>query len=456
MAEQSLLTIVLAAGKGTRMKSDLPKVLHEIAGRSMVSHVLAVAEQAGATDQAIVVGAQADVVRKAILAEKPNAQTFEQTEQLGTAHAVLAAREALEGFSGHILVLYGDTPLLSAKTIQNLAETLNQGSDLAVLGFEAEDPTGYGRLLTNEAGGLIAIREHKDASEEERAVTLCNSGVFAFHSKHLLNLLERVENNNAKGEYYLTDVVEIARQDGLSVGTMICEEEEVLGVNSREQLSQAEAILQKRLRRKAMEEGATLIAPETVFFSHDTKLGRDVLVEPNVVFGPGVEVGDHVTLRAFSYFEECKVQDEAIIGPYARLRPGTDIGPKAKVGNFVEIKKAIVEKGAKVNHLTYIGDARVGEEANIGAGTITCNYDGFLKYHTDIGAGAFVGSNSALVAPVKIGDGAYVGSGSVITKNVTPGALALTRAAHEEREGWAEKFKTVKKREKERIKKDQS
>ncbi len=453
MTQTSFLPIILAAGKGTRMKSSLPKVLHPVAGRSMIQHVIAVAKQAGAEQQAIVIGHESEKVRSAILSDTQNSQIFMQTEQLGTAHAVLAAREAIENYTGYVLVLYGDTPLLKSETLIKLANVLENGTDVAVLGFEAEDPTGYGRLLLDEAGKLIAIREQKDANEEEQKVRLCNSGVIAVHTNHMLSLLDRVGNNNAKQEYYLTDIIEIANNDNLTVGTLICDELEVLGVNDKLQLSEAEFVLQKRLRATAMKEGVTMIAPDTVTLSYDTKFGIDVIIEPNVFFAPGVEVEDNVHIRAFSHFEKCKISNGAVVGPYARLRPETEIGPDAKIGNFVEVKKAIIETGAKVNHLSYIGDARVGAEANIGAGTIICNYDGYFKHHTDIGKNAFVGSNSSLVAPVKIGDGAFVGSGSVITKNVSPDALALTRAQQTEREQWAIKYRTLMAREKERKKK---
>lgn len=452
-SNRNVLSIILAAGKGTRMRSETPKVLHALAGRSMVSHVVATAKSAGCAQQAIVVGDQADRVTAAVKTEYEEAEFFTQKEQLGTAHAVLAARPALERSHDTILVLYADTPLLQAETLQRLIAKLDEGHHLAVLGFEAADPTGYGRLLTDETGSLLAIREQKDASGEELKVTLCNSGVFAFRSEKILSLLDQIDNHNAKGEYYLTDAVEIARSEGLPAGVMICDESEVLGVNSKAQLAEAEAVLQNRLRKMAMENGVTLVAPETVFFSYDTKVAQDTIIEPNVVFAPGVKVDQNVNIRAFSYLEYCLIQEGSIIGPYARIRPESVIGPDAKIGNFVEVKKAKIESGAKVNHLTYIGDARVGKNANIGAGTIVCNYDGFFKYQTDIGAGAFVGSNSSLVAPVKIGDGAFVGSGSVITKDVAPDALAITRAQQVENEQWAYKFRSIQSREKERRKK---
>ncbi|MEM7619572.1 MAG: bifunctional UDP-N-acetylglucosamine diphosphorylase/glucosamine-1-phosphate N-acetyltransferase GlmU [Pseudomonadota bacterium] len=455
--KDNILSIILAAGKGTRMQSSLPKVLHKIGGRAMVNHVIAGGQAAGSKHHVVVVGDQAEQVAQAISAEHENIQIFEQHQQLGTAHAVLSTRQAIESFHGTILILYGDTPLIQPQTLQRLIAKLDEGNDLAVLGFEAADPTGYGRLLTNaDQTDLIAIREHKDASANELKVNLCNSGVFVFRSEHLLGLLDRVENNNAKSEYYLTDVVEIAKADGLRTGVLICPEQEVLGVNSRAQLAVAENVLQRHLRQQIMENGVTLIAPETVFLSYDTSIGRDTLIEPNVVFHTGVCVDENVHIRAFSYFENCHIQNNCIIGPYARIRPESVIGSDAKVGNFVEIKKAVVDQGAKINHLTYIGDAHIGSNANVGAGTIVCNYDGFFKYHTEIGANAFIGSNSSLVAPVKIGDGAFVGSGSVITKDVAPDALSLTRASQTEKEDWAHKFRTVQMREKERRKSDEA
>lgn len=446
MTDRPSLAIVLAAGKGTRMKSGLPKVLHALAGQPMVAHVLETAIKAGLTRTALVVAPGTETVEAAARVADQNIECFVQDKQRGTADAVLAARAALEGFDGDVLVLYGDTPLLSAKTLKRTVQCLGDGADIAVLGFEARDPAGYGRLITDKDNELVAIREDKDANSEEKLITLCNSGVFAFRGLVLLGILEKIGNDNAKGEYYLTDAVEIARQDGLKAVSVACPEEEVLGVNSRQQLAQAEAALQDRMREQAMQDGATLVAPETVFFSRDTKLGRDVVIEPNVFFGPGVSVEDEVTIRAFSYLEEAHVSKGAIIGPFARLRPGTTIGEGARVGNFVEVKNATLEERAKVNHLTYIGDATVGKDANIGAGTITCNYDGFDKHRTEIGAGAFIGSNSALVAPVKIGSGAYVGSGSVISRNIPDNALAVTRGPLDQRENWAARMRKRRER----------
>ncbi len=392
------------------MKSDLAKVLHEIAGQPMLAHVMDAALKSGLGDAALVVASGMDHVENVARDAYPDARAFIQEKQLGTAHAVLSAREALDGFSGDVVILYGDTPLIRPRTISKILDALKQGAALAVLGFEAQDPAGYGRLLTDKSGALTAVREEKDASEEERSVRLCNSGVFAFQGEILLGLLDKIGNENAKGEYYLTDAVELARNDGHKAAIVVCAEQEVMGVNSKVQLAAAEAELQSRLRARAMDDGVTLVAPETVFLSNDTKLGRDVVVEQNVVFGPGVTVEAGARIRAFSHLEGAHVGKGAIVGPYARLRPGADLGKDVRIGNFVEVKNARLEEGAKANHLAYVGDSHVGANANLGAGTITCNYDGFEKHRTEIGAGAFVGSNTALVAPVKIGDGVYIGS----------------------------------------------
>jgi bifunctional UDP-N-acetylglucosamine pyrophosphorylase/glucosamine-1-phosphate N-acetyltransferase len=368
----------------------------------------------------------------------PKLQTFVQAEQRGTADAVKAAREAFEDFHGHVLILYGDTPLLRPQTLDKVRGELEAGADLVVIGFEAEDPTGYGRLLLDDRGGLAGIREEKDANDQERALTLCNSGIMAFRSsKTVLGLLGRIGNDNAKGEFYLTDAVALAHGDRLETRMVLSDQEEVLGVNSRAELAMAEGAMQRRLRAHVMANGATLTAPETVFLSHDTRIGKDVVIEPHVVIGERVVIEDGATIRGFCHIEGAKIGPGAIVGPFARLRPGASLAKDAHVGNFVEIKQAEIAEGAKVNHLTYIGDASVGARANVGAGTIICNYDGFAKHRTEIGAGAFIGSNSSLIAPVKIGEGAYVGSGSVISKDVAADALALTRAPQEERQGWA-------------------
>jgi bifunctional UDP-N-acetylglucosamine pyrophosphorylase / glucosamine-1-phosphate N-acetyltransferase len=447
MTQSPALGIVLAAGKGTRMKSALPKVLHSIAGTSMLNHVLRTASAAGIEQTCLVLAPGMEEVGSAASALAPKLEVFIQAEQHGTADAVKAARQAFEAYDDHVLVLYGDTPLLRPETLQAVRRELSSGADLVVLAFETENPKGYGRMLLDERGRLVAIREEKDASEEERALTLCNSGIMAFRTgKTLLDLLGRIGKNNAKGEFYLTDAVGLARGDGLDTRMVRAEAEEVLGVNSRAELASAEAVMQRRLRARLMEEGATLIAPDTVFLSHDTRVGRDVLIEPHVVIGPGVVIEDGATVRAFSHLEGARVGQGATIGPFARLRPGAELARNVHVGNFVEIKQSEIGEGAKVNHLTYIGDASVGARANVGAGTITCNYDGFAKHRTDIGAGAFIGSNTSLVAPVKVGEGAYIGSGSVISKDVAPDALALTRAPQEERPGWAARVRERKRR----------
>jgi bifunctional UDP-N-acetylglucosamine pyrophosphorylase/glucosamine-1-phosphate N-acetyltransferase len=378
----------------------------------------------------------------------PGCEVFEQSEPLGTAHAVLAARPALERHHGTVLVLFADTPLVQQVTLRHMTEfdDLAGGAptNIHVLGFEPDDPAGYGRLVLDDAGRITAIREDKDASEAERRIRLCNAGTMAFRVPDFLGLLGRIGNANAKGEYYLTDALALASDGGLIAEPILCTADEALGVNSRAQLAEAEAVFQARARARAMDGGATLIAPETVWFSYDTALGRDVLIEPNVFFGPGVVVEDGAHIMANCHMVSARIRAGARVGPFARLRPGADIGAKAHIGNFVEVKNARVEAGAKANHLAYIGDGRVGEGANIGAGTIFCNYDGFSKHTTDVGAGAFVGSNSSLVAPVKIGDGAYIGSGSIITRDVEADALALERSAQEVRPGWAAKFRRLK------------
>ena len=443
MSDRSLLVVVLAAGEGTRMASRLPKVLHKVAGRTMLHHVLDATRAAGATRTAVVVGPGREDVAAEVRRIVPDADVFEQTERLGTAHAVLAARAALEKGADDVLVLYADTPLVRPETLGLLRAPLKAGAAVAALGFEPADPTGYGRLVT-QGGELVAIREEKDASPAEKAIGFCNAGLMALAGAHALSILGRIGNANAKGEYYLTDAVEIARADGLPTAAARAEADEVAGVNSRVQLAEAEAILQRRLRLAAMAGGATLVAPETVFLSADTVLGRDVIVEPHVVFGPGVSVGDDVVIHAFCHLEGARLESGVSIGPYARLRPGTRLDSGVRIGNFVETKAAHIESGAKVNHLSYVGDAHVGADANLGAGTITCNYDGFGKYRTEIGAGAFIGVNSALVAPVAIGKGAFVGTGAVITSDVPDDALAIARSRQVVKEGWAKEFRAAR------------
>lgn len=442
MTQLDTACVILAAGKGTRMKSSLPKVLHEIAGRSMLGHVLAVADAAGLARKTVVVGPDMEAVADEARGLDPACAIAIQSDQNGTADAVASAKAALAGFAGPVVVLYGDTPLLRKSTLSALLGNAIDRKGIAVLGFEAGDPTGYGRLITGGGTDVLAIREHAEASDAEQQIRLCNSGVLAFASADLMwTLIDKVDNRNSKQEFYLTDVIEIGSAEGITSGFVVCEESEVLGVNSRSQLAEAEAVLQGRLRHAAMDGGATLVAPETVFLAADTRLGKDVVVEPFVVFGNNVTVADGATVRAHSHLEGVTLAEDAVVGPYARLRPGAHVGRGAKIGNFVEVKNARIEDGAKVNHLSYVGDARVGRNANVGAGTITCNYDGTRKHFTDIGEGAFIGSNSALVAPVKIGDGAYVGSGSVITLDVESDALAVARGRQISRAGWASAYR---------------
>jgi len=443
MPERTCLAIVLAAGEGTRMRSTLPKVLHPLGGRPLIEHVLDAVGAAGASDLAVVVGPNHDAVLALVHARLPHAHIFTQVERLGTAHAVLAARAAIARKVDDVLVLFADTPLVRGETLLMLRSALAQGAGVAVLGFTAADPTGYGRLVT-QGSELTAIVEEREATDAQRAIRLCNAGLMALAGEHALAILDRIDNKNAKGEFYLTDAVTIARDMGLKAVAIETSEDDVRGINTKAQLAEAEAVLQERLRKAALEAGVTLIAPQTVFLCVDTKFGRDVTIEPNVVFGPGVTVEDGAVIRAFSHLEGATVGRGARVGPYARLRPGAALGPDVHIGNFVEVKAATIEAGAKANHLAYIGDARVGAGANIGAGTITCNYDGIAKHKTDIGAGAFIGSNSSLVAPVKIGDGAYVGSGSVVTKNVPDDALAVARAEQSTKEGWAKRLRQIK------------
>ena len=441
--ERSCLVVILAAGEGKRMRSSRPKVLSPVAGLPMIGHVIKAARAAEANHIAVVLGPGREDVAEAVRAVFPEALLFEQTERRGTAHAVLAARAALSEPEDDVLVLFGDTPLIGPETLSRMRGRIAEGAACVVLGFEAQDPTGYGRLVERD-GELIAIREHKDASPSERAISLCNGGLMGFEGDKALALLDRISDDNAQGEFYLTDAAEVARAAHLRTVVITAPEGEVMGVNDRVQLATAEAAMQQRLREAAMREGATLVAPETVFLSHDTRLGRDVLVEPNVVFGPGVTVEDGCVIRAFSHLEGARVRSGAIVGPFARLRPGADIGEEAHIGNFVEVKKARIGRGAKANHLAYLGDASVGAGSNIGAGAITCNYDGFDKHHTEIGENAFIGTNSSLVAPVTIGDGAYVGSGSVITEDVPKDALALGRGRQTAKAGWAKSFRAEK------------
>lgn len=430
MRQRSCLTVILAAGEGTRMKSEQPKVLHQVAGLPMVAHVARAALSAGGGEVAVVVGRGGDEVRDALRPHAAGVETFVQHERLGTAHAVLAARAAIERGFDDILVMFGDTPLIEPAPLAEARKLVAAGNAVAVVGFRTANPAGYGRLIEKN-GALVAIREEKDCSDDERRITFCNGGLMAIDGSVALGLLDAIGNKNSKGEYYLTDIVEIATARGLKVAATEAPYENLLGVNNRVELAEAESVWQKRARRKMMLDGVTMVAPETVFLAYDTEIGPDTILEPNIVFGPGAKIARGVTVHAFSHIEGATVASGAQIGPYARLRPGADLAEKAKVGNFVEIKKAVLGKGAKVNHLTYIGDAEIGAEANIGAGTITCNYDGYNKHVTRIGAGAFIGSNSALVAPVSIGRDAYVASGSVITADVPDDGLAFGRARQE-------------------------
>ncbi|WP_243612332.1 bifunctional UDP-N-acetylglucosamine diphosphorylase/glucosamine-1-phosphate N-acetyltransferase GlmU [Shimia aestuarii] len=434
----NIALVILAAGKGTRMKSDLPKVLHEIAGAPMLVHAM---QSGAALDPArvvIVAGHGFDTVKATVADHDPDATVVLQEEQKGTAHAVDAAREALADFEGDVIVLFGDTPFVRPETLARMADARGENA-VVVLGFEAADPGKYGRLVM-QGNSLEAIVEYADATDEQRAITFCNSGVMLADSKSLFSMIAEIESDNAQEEYYLTDVVGIARDRGLSVTAVACDEEETLGINSRLHLADAEEIFQTRARRALMELGVTMQQPATVMLSHDTVIGRDTIIEPNVYFGPGVTIESGAHIRAFSHLEGCHVSRGAIVGPYARLRPGAELAEDVRIGNFVEIKNATLDEGAKVNHLSYIGDASVGAASNIGAGTVTCNYDGVMKHKTTIGKSAFIGSDTMLVAPVTVGDGAMTASGSVITQDVPAEALALARAKQVNKAGMARKL----------------
>ena len=443
MTVRSSLTIVLAAGEGTRMRSNLPKVLHSVAHQSLLAHVVGAAPQGTGTALAVVIGPDHQAVADEAKRIRPDALIFVQAERLGTAHAVLAAREAIARGADDILIAFGDTPLISAETFARLRAPLAGGAAIAALGFRAKDPSGYGRFIV--AGDrLVAIREHADASAEERKIDLCNAGVMAIDGRRALAILDKIGNANSKGEYYLTDAVGVTNDNGWESVVIETSEDEVRGINTKAQLAEAEGVMQARLRKAAMDAGVTLIAPETVFLAADTVFGKDVTIEPFVVIGPGVSIADGTVIHSFSHIVETTLGKNVSIGPYARLRPGTSLGDGARIGNFVETKAATLEAGVKVNHLSYIGDATVGANSNIGAGTITCNYDGFKKHKTIIGRGAFVGTNSSLVAPVKIGNGAYIGSGSVITRDVPDDAMALERSQQTIREGGAARYREMK------------
>lgn len=433
--------VVLAAGMGTRMKSDLHKVLHPIAGRPMLMHLLASVDALAPAAKVVVVGARREQVEAAVA--DIGATVVTQEPQLGTGHAVLQAKDALAGFDGDVLLMFGDVPLVKTATMQAMLDALQDDVVCAVLGFRPADAGAYGRVIAGADGTIVKMVEFKDASADERAVTLCNSGLMAVRSRDLWPLLDRVGNDNAAGEYYLPDVVTIATADGRRSVILETDADEVAGINSRAELAAVEARWQQAKRAEMMAAGVTLIDPATVWFAHDTQIGRDVVIEPNVFFGPGVVVDDGAVIHGFSHLEGAHVGPRAEVGPYARLRPGADLGEKSKVGNFVEVKKARLGKGAKANHLTYLGDADIGDNANVGAGTITCNYDGFFKYRTVIGEGAFIGSNSALVAPVNVGAGAIIAAGSVLTRDVAADALALVRPPQSEKPGWAAKFRAA-------------
>jgi bifunctional UDP-N-acetylglucosamine pyrophosphorylase / glucosamine-1-phosphate N-acetyltransferase len=443
MKARSSLAIVLAAGEGTRMRSALPKVLHWVAGRSLLAHVLAAVAEAKIGATAVVVGPGQEAVAAEARRLLPGAECFVQKERRGTAHAVLAAKPALARRADDVLVVYADTPLIRAAALNRLRAPLAAGASVAVLGFRPADPSGYGRLVV-KGKKLVAIREEADANADEKAIGLCNGGIMALAGKDALVILQRIGDRNRKREFYLTDAVEIANSMELNAAAIEVEEDEVRGINTKSQLAEAETVAQQRLRKAALERGVTLVAPETVFLCADTKFGKDVVVEPYVVFGENVTIEDDAVIHSFSHLVGAHIGKGASVGPFARLRPGTRLGAGARVGNFVETKEASIEAGVKANHLSYIGDASVGANANIGAGTITCNYDGAEKHRTSIGKRAFIGSNSALVAPVDIGADAYIGSGSVITKDVPAGALALGRGRQVVKEGGAERLRSLK------------
>jgi bifunctional UDP-N-acetylglucosamine pyrophosphorylase/glucosamine-1-phosphate N-acetyltransferase len=437
--------VILAAGQGTRMRSALPKVLHRVGGRTLLDRAIDAAEALGCERIVVVAGAHAPEVADHARARLGEASVAIQDPPLGTGHAVSAAQAALAGFTGDVVVTYADTPLLDAATVSPVFQARAQGVDLVVLGFEARDPLAYGRLVIDPHGGLLRIVEAKEADHAVLQIRRCNSGILAAPAPLLFSLLAEVTNHNAKGEYYLTDVVAIARQRRLNVRAVFTAEEKVLGVNSQAELAVAEGIFQRDRRTEMLSRGVSMPSPDTVMLAWDTQIAPGAAVEPYVVFAPGVKVESGAQIRAFSHLEGATVRGGAVVGPYARLRPGADIGPKAHIGNFVEVKKVVVGAGAKANHLAYLGDGTIGAGANIGAGTIFCNYDGFNKAETHVGENAFIGSDTALVAPVTVGDGAYVGSGSVITQDVAPDALALGRSRQVEKPGWAARFRQERK-----------
>lgn len=435
-----LTVIVLAAGEGTRMKSSRPKLLHKVAGLPIISHLVLAANGAGATNLAVITGPNGDELQKAVSAVAPNAQFFSQLERKGTAHAALMAEPLWANVSGNIAVVFGDHPLLRPEIFKSVLDRLDAGKDGAILGFEPEDATGYGRLLT-DGDRLLDIREHKDTSEEERKIGLCNACILVFKADVFRDAIVKIDNNNAQNEFYVGDLVVHANAAGKDIGYAVAAWEDVLGVNSQSQLAEAEALFQTRLRNQAMDAGVSMTDPSTVYFSYDTQIAPDVTIEPNVYFGPAVTIEQGAEIRAFSHIEGAHIGPNTQVGPFARLRPGTELAENAKVGNFVEVKNAKVGAGAKLNHLSYIGDAEIGAKTNVGAGTITCNYDGINKHKTLIGESVFVGSNSSLVAPVKLGDNAYVASGSVITHDVPDNAIGFGRARQQNKDGYAPKLR---------------
>jgi len=443
-SETKRAAIILAAGQGTRMKSAQPKVLHKVGGKPLVGWALDLASAAQCAPAVVVIGPEMAELRKLIVARLGEAGVAVQQSPRGTADAVGAAKDALAAFDGDVVILYGDAPLVRADTVEAMFALREQRGGLVVLGFEAADPTGYGRLILDENGAVSRIVEERDASDAERRTTFCNSGVVVADAAQLFQLLSMVTNNNARGEFYLTDIVGLARSAGFKTHTARAEEREVLGVNSRAELARAEAAFQARARQSAFESGVTMIAPETVYFSHDTRIGADVVIEPNVYFAEGVSIGAGTTIHAHCHFERTEVGENCEIGPFARFRPNAKLARNVKIGNFVEVKNSNLAEGVKANHLAYIGDADVGARSNLGAGTITCNYDGFDKHRTTIGEDVFIGSDTALVAPVTIGARAYTGAGSVITQNVAEGALGLGRGRQADKEGWADRFRETK------------
>ena len=434
------VVIILSAGMGTRMQSDLPKVLHNVACEPLLIHSMRTASQIGAHKTIVVTGHGAKDVAKVATSFDPSAEIVNQSEQFGTAHAVDQTRNALLNFDGEVFVLYGDTPFIEPSTLLRMSKERNDGAKVVVLGFNTKRKSSYGRLIISPDGSLEEIVEYKDANTDQRKISFCNSGVICTDSKLLFNLIAEVENNNANNEFYLTDIVKLAKNKNLKCAAVECAENEAMGINSKVELANAETYFQTRKRIEMMLNGVTLIAPETVWFATDTVVGRDTIIEQNVIFGPEATVESHALIKSFSHIEGAHVSKGAIVGPFARLRPGAELANNSKVGNFCEVKKSQVGEGAKINHLSYIGDTKIGDNANIGAGTITCNYDGVSKHFTEIGESAFIGSNNSLVAPVRVGDKAMTASGSVITKDVPNGDLGIARAPQDNKKGFAVKF----------------